>query len=105
MCADPQFQKTAGASMCGVSGLHNSISAGLALRLAAMSLQRKSLVAFLNLAKNSLSTAIQRSTPITFVVGNESAGESLARSVLAASGLEAAKIINMSYSSLKGLLS
>jgi hypothetical protein len=57
------------------------------LWLAGMSLQRKSLLAFLNLAKSSLSTAIQRSTPITLVVGNESAGESLARSVLAVSSL------------------
>ena len=45
------------------------------LRLVVMSLQRRSLLSFLNSAKNALNAAIQHSTPITFVIGNESAGE------------------------------
>ncbi len=39
--------------------------------------QRVSLLSFLSSAQNALSSAIQHSTPITFVVGNESAGESM----------------------------
>ena len=42
-----------------------------------MPFQRTSLVSFLTSAKNALTNSIQHSTPITFVVGNESAGEFL----------------------------
>lgn len=43
-----------------------------------MSLQRKSLVSFLKSAKTVLECAVQQQpTTVTFVVGNESAGEPL----------------------------
>lgn len=65
-----------------------------------MSLQRKSLVSFLKSAKTALNSAVQQSTPITFVVGNESAGEPLLRLGVVASGRQGLELTLFSLYSI-----
>jgi hypothetical protein len=62
-----------------------------------MSLQRKSLVSFLKSAKTALNSAIQQSTPITFVVGNESAGESLVLLDVTVSGRQDPNLMKLGF--------
>lgn len=68
--------------------------------LARMSLQRQSLVSFLKSAKTALNSAIQQSTPITFVVGNESAGESLVHLDVPVSGLQDPRWMELGFQSI-----
>jgi hypothetical protein len=49
------------------------------------------------LAKNCLNTAVQRRAPITFVVGNESAGKPRIHSEVAAYGLGITGITQIRY--------
>jgi hypothetical protein len=62
-----------------------------------MSLQRKSLVSFLKSAKTALNSAIQQSTPITFVVGNESAGEFLVHLDVTVSGYQDPNLMKLGF--------
>jgi hypothetical protein len=62
-----------------------------------MSLQRKSLVSFLKSAKTALNSAIQQSTPITFVIGNESAGESLVHLDVTVSGHQDPNLMKLGF--------